>query len=35
MIASGGISPRGWIRELTGFEVLIRAQGLNGTGHDE
>jgi hypothetical protein len=23
MTESGGISPRGWIRALTGFEVLI------------
>jgi hypothetical protein len=29
-IASGGISPRGWIRELTGLEVLIKDYRLAG-----
>src|SRR6266446_2852206 len=29
---SGGISPRGWISALTGFEVLISVPGFGSTG---
>jgi hypothetical protein len=29
---SGGISPKGWINALTGFEVLIGVPGFGSTG---
>src|ERR1700733_14019213 len=32
MTASGGISPKGWIRALTGFEVLISIRGFVAQG---
>jgi hypothetical protein len=31
-MASGGISPKGWINALTGFEVLINIRGFVAQG---